>query len=186
MTSTDADTPIRGGFIRVDPVTGAIAQIIPFQTDPATVSRALASTPTNGNMSEPREQITFTLALEATAPATNRLGVYPMLSALELLMYVPAGPAPLIVFVWGNRRILPVRVTELQVKEQQFDGALTPIQAELAVTVQVLKTADLAEGSEGRRLWDAHVKVLQSLASDLPPATLADLGLGGLGGTTTP
>jgi hypothetical protein len=172
---------IRGGFMRVDPVTSALVQIIAFQSDPATLSRSLVSTPTNGNPSEPREQITFTLALDATAAGTNQLGIYPMLSALELLLYVAADPPPLTVFVWGNRRILPIRLIELQVKEQAFDAALTPIQAELAVTLQVLKAADLAAGSEGRRLWDAHVLVMQRLASELPPATLADLGLGSQG-----
>ena len=186
MASIDADKPIRGGFIRMDPLTAAVTQILPFQTDPATVSRGLVSTPTNGSPSEPREQITFTLALDATAPGANQLGIYPMLSALELLMYAPAGAPPLIVFVWGGRRILPIRVVELQVTEQQFDAALTPIRAQLAVTVQVLKTADLAAASEGRRLWDEHVTVMQTLASNLPAATLADLGLAALGGASTP
>lgn len=64
--------------------------------------------------SGPHEQLTVQLALDATIPpGPGQTGVYPLLSALELLLYVPAVPAnqlPLIVFVLGGRRLLPVRI----------------------------------------------------------------------------
>ena len=88
--------------------------------------------------------------------------------------------------MWGSRRILPVRLIELQVKERLFDATLTPTQAELAVTLQVLKEADLATASKGRRLWDAHLLSMQELAKAVPLVPLADLGLGGEGGLVPP
>lgn len=186
-TSTDTDTSIRGGFVRVEPTTGIIVQILAFQLNPATLSRALVVSALNEeSTAEPRELITFALGLEATGPNASQLGIYPLLSALELVMYVPAGPPPLILFVWGSRRVLPVRLIELQVKEQLFDATLTPTQAELAVTLQVLKKADLATGSKGRDLWDAHLLIMQDLANAVPLVALADLGLGGEGGLVPP
>ena len=71
-------------------------------------------------------------------------------------------------------------MTELHVTEQLFDDVLTPTRAELAVTLQVLKKADLAAGSFGLQQWEAHLAIMQQLASTLPIAPLSDLGLGGL------
>src|SRR5262249_13726532 len=70
--------------------------------------------------------------------------------------------------------------------EQWFDVQLDPVRAEIAVTVKILKEADLAPGSSGRVLWDAHVRQLQALAATLPPATLADLGLTAVPGQEKP
>jgi hypothetical protein len=176
-TSTESLSPLRGAFVRVDPGTGVIAQILAFPRNAEALSRTLVRALGDG-ASEPRELITFTLPLEATNSSTNQLGIYPLLSALELLLYVPGGSPPLILFVWGSRRVLPIRVLELQVKEQQFDAALTPLQAELALTLQVLKTADLGADTQGRQLWNAHLKLKQVLSNAVPLATLADIGLG--------
>ena len=177
--SNDAAQLIRSGFVRVDPLTGA-AHVLVLPRNPATLSRALVSTPNAEGTGEPREQISFVLMLEAIPAGTDQLGIYPLLSALELLLYLPSAPPPVLLFVWGSRRILPVRVIELHVKEQLFDDVLTPTQAELAVTLQVLKKADLAAGTLGREQWEAHLAIMQQLASALPLAALSDLGLGGL------
>ena len=78
----------------------------------------------------------------------------------------------------GGRRVVPVRITELQIVEQAFDPALNPIRAEVAVTLLVLKDADLPSNSQGRALWDAHYALLQQLAKTAYDAgSLAALGL---------
>jgi hypothetical protein len=178
-----AANSIRSGFITIDVETNTIRQIIAVQHNPNTVSRTLDAAAVAPPGSEPHEQLTVQLAVDATIPpAPGQTGVYPMLSALELLLYVPAVPLnrlPLIVFVWGRRRVLPVRILQLQIVEQSFDAELNPVRAEIAVTLKILKEADLAAGSSGRTLWDAHVRQLQALAATLPQATLADLGLTG-------
>ena len=176
-----AANSIRSGFITIDAKTNSIRQIIAVQHNPNTVSRTLDGAAEAPPGSEPHEQLTVQLALDATTPpGPGQTGVYPLLSALELLLYVPAVPAnqlPLIVFVCGSRRVLPVRILQLQILEQSFDAELHPVRAEMAVTLKILKEADLAPGSSGRVLWDAHVRQLQALAATLPQATLADLGL---------
>lgn len=176
---------IKGGFIRIDPRTNAIVQIMAFQYNPETLSRSLVTPPNPGVEPEPREVITFTLVVDAAraqgrSEATAQNGVSPVLSALELLLYVPPGPpasAPLVVFAWGKNRVLPVRVTEFQIVEQSFDTVLNPVRVEIAVTLLVLKDVDLPVGSLARKLWDDHLVRMQQLASEVPPSTLADLGL---------
>ena len=61
-----------------------------------------------------------------------------------------------VVFVWGSRRVLPVRVIELPVTEQLFDDVLTPTRAELAVTLRVLRSRSRGRTSgrgSGKRTW---------------------------------
>jgi hypothetical protein len=177
---------IKGGFIRLDPRTNAIVQILAFESNPRTLSRSLVNPPEATPNSEPHEVIRFTLVLDAPDPpqgsgvTTVAIGIYPLLSALELLLYVPAGPEetiPLIVFAWGHFRVLPVRLSEFQIVEQKFDAELNPIHAEIGVVLRVLKDADLPPDSLARRLWDNHLIELQQLARQASSATLADLGL---------
>ena len=174
---------IHSGFITIDVETNTIRQIIAVQHNPNAVSRTLDGTAEAPPGFEPHEQLTIQLALDVTIPpAAGQTGVYPMLSALELLLYVPAVPVnrlPLVIFVWGSRRVLPVRILQLQILEQSFDVELNPVRAEIVVTLKILKEADLGPGSSGRALWDAHLRQLQALAATLPQATLADLGLTG-------
>ena len=134
--------------------------------------------------SAPRETVSFTLVLDAadkleTGDAvTQQNGLLPAISALELLLY-PLGNG-ITVWVSGSRRVVPVRITEMQIVEQSFDPTLNPIRAEVAVTLQVLKDADLVNNPRGRALWDAHFATLQQLAKLANSGTLTALGLTGI------
>ena len=131
---------------------------------------------------EPRELITFALGLESR-PERESAWDLPAAVGTRTLAVCPGRSAAADPVRVGSRRVLPVRVIELQVKEQLFDATLTPTQAELSVTLQVLKEADLAAASKGRQLWDTHVLLMQELAKAVPLVALADLGLGGEGGS---
>ena len=184
---SEAAKLIKSGFITIDFETNTIRQILAVEHNPKTVSRHLLGSANPVPGTEPGELITLHLLLDATTQppsggAGAPTGIYPLLSALELLLYVPTGRPnhiPWIIFVWGGRRILPVRVTEMQIVEESFDSALNPVRAELTVTMKVLKDADLAPSSYGRSLWDVHLQLVQTLAATAPAATLADLGLAG-------
>lgn len=129
----------------------------------------------------PGESFAFTLFLDANeeiagsnpvgAALASVSGVYPRLSALEMLQYpmgsgsagllgqvsasisasgigaspsasstqnVPASQVPVVLFVWGPQRIVPVRVTALTITERLYDSALNPIHAEAQITLRVL------------------------------------------------
>lgn len=177
---------LRAGFLLLDPNTAAVSKVIEFPFNPATLSRELQAVSSDGSPAEPREMISFTILLDASDglanrdPVTMELGVLPLLSALEVLLYSPPPGEPLLVFVWGPRRVLPVRISSLSVSEQLFDSKLNPIQVQIAVTLQSLKSVDLPEGSQGRRLWDTHLQVIEQLSLQIRAGKLSDLGLDGI------
>jgi hypothetical protein len=86
------------------------------------------------------------------------LGILPEVSALENLLYpaesrgdansdgkepVKARRArPTVLFVWGKRRVLPVRITGMTVNETRFNAQLNPTRAEVDVALEVLGESD--------------------------------------------
>lgn len=108
------------------------------------------------------------LAEPATHPHTVLYGLNPTLAALELLLYpdstqilqqvalavagtVQTSPAdlPLVLFVWGPSRVLPVRLTKFSVTEQAFDQLLNPIQAKVELGMKVMTYLELEQTSLG-------------------------------------
>lgn len=57
---------------------------------------------------------------------------------------VPESQVPVVLFVWGPMRIMPVRVTALSVAEKLYDSALNPTHAEAQITLTVLTPDELA------------------------------------------
>jgi hypothetical protein len=57
---------------------------------------------------------------------------------------VPTMMVPIVLFIWGPFRVVPVRVTAFSVIEKQFDALLNPTHAEARITLQVLTPDDLA------------------------------------------
>jgi hypothetical protein len=108
-------------------------------------------------------------------------GAYIQLSALEMLQYpiasqstllgqvsatlstaavgsgtvptitVPASQVPVVLFVWGPQRIVPVRVTQLSITERLYDELLNPVHAEVQITLRVLTPDELAAVQEPMR-----------------------------------
>lgn len=64
-------------------------------------------------------------------------------SASEVRRPIPLQQVPVVLFVWGPRRIVPVRVTALSVAETLYDAVLNPIHAEVQVTLRVLTPDEL-------------------------------------------
>jgi hypothetical protein len=56
---------------------------------------------------------------------------------------VPLGQVPIVLFVWGALRIVPVRVTAFSVTEKLYDAALNPTHAEATITLTVLTPDEL-------------------------------------------
>ncbi|RME42948.1 MAG: hypothetical protein D6791_16625, partial [Chloroflexi bacterium] len=126
----------------------------------------------------PIETIDITITLDAadqlaepeSYPRTAAYGLQPALAALELLLY-PAGSAkldlsnllnprltpvtraeaqtPLVLFIWGKTRLLPVQITRFGVSEQAFDPDLNPIRATVDLSMRVLTSVELAQDNIG-------------------------------------
>lgn len=101
--------------------------------------------------------------LETKNPLAIATGLHPTLAALELLLYPPStelilntalsllgssiispAQAPLVLFVWGPLRVVPVRVMSVGITEQAFDQLLNPIQAKVQLGLRALTVPELA------------------------------------------
>lgn len=57
---------------------------------------------------------------------------------------VPASAMPVVLFIWGPGRIVPVRVTGLTINEKLYNGTLSPTHAEAQLALRVLTPTELA------------------------------------------
>jgi hypothetical protein len=114
------------------------------------------------------ETIGLTLQLDATDDLSDgrgvagQFGIGPQLSVLELMMYpktdqlfgfpignllggtdqfgaAQAKTIPILLFVWGRKRVLPVVMTSQQITEQEYFPDLNPKRAQCVVQLKVLE-----------------------------------------------
>jgi hypothetical protein len=64
--------------------------------------------------------------------------------------------APMTLFVWGLKRVLPVRLTSLSITEEAHDQSLNPIRAKVELSLSVLSYHDLTVTSPGNALFLVH------------------------------
>jgi len=88
--------------------------------------------------------------------------------------------APLLLFVWGANRVVPVRLTDLSITEEAFDAALNPVRAKVSIGLRVMSTDDLGFDHRGGSAFINHLRSRESLAGKTGSATLATLGLSSL------
>jgi hypothetical protein len=138
--------------------------------------------------------------MERGDPITGQFGVAPALASLEMLLYPKSAlvianevlaalgiievippEAPLTLFVWGLKRVLPVRLTELSITEDAFDPALNPIRAKVSLSLRVLSYDDVGLLSVGGGLFLAHQVIKEVMASIAGTATIG----GALPGTAS-
>lgn len=71
---------------------------------------------------------------------------------------LPRGSVPIVLFVWGPGRIIPVRLTSFSVEEQAYSAELYPTRAEVSVGLRVLTPDDLETH------WDTSGKEMATAA----------------------
>jgi hypothetical protein len=139
------------------------------------------------------------LEFPAQNPAAAQYGIGPQLALIESLLYPGASQlaavdaqasagtleiapmlAPLVLFVWGKNRIVPVKISEFSVTEEAFDAGLNPIRAKLSLSLRVMSTDDLGFGTKGGSLYMAYLQNREKLATRANAATFATLGIGGI------
>lgn len=141
------------------------------------------------------ESISFEIRLDATDklndgdPITEQFGIAPQLSTLELMVHPkeesllgaalgsllgsPDGfsftrgeKPPMILFIWGRKRVLPVNINSMNITETEFSTDLNPIRATISVSLTVI---------EGPNLAYTYSKVMKEVMSVLNLANIADV-----------
>ena len=187
---------LKGAIVGIDPM-NPLASIAVFQYNPDTVTRSLQvqGSGDGGDRSEamrlkgpPIETIKMDVEIDATDQMekadsiTKELGIYPQLSALEMLVYpksalviantialalgtVEVQPplAPFTLLVWGIKRVVPVRLTDFSITEEAFDQALNPIRAK--VSLRVLSYNDFTITNPGYHIFLAHQIAKEAFAT---------------------
>ena len=188
---------LKGALIGVDPL-NPLASIVVFQYNPATLTRTLQPqmSGSGGNRNEavrlfgpPTETIKLDVEIDATDQLETAegtavsMGIYPQLSALEMLIYPKSAAviantillavgtievipveAPFTLFIWGSKRILPVRLTELSITEEAHDVNLNPIRARASVGLSVLSYNDLPITNPGYGVFLANQIIKEAMA----------------------
>jgi hypothetical protein len=196
----------RGALIGID-IFNPLASIIVFQYNPDTMTRRLTARTTGGQdggdkkealrlSGPPQETITVNVEFDAADQPDVTPTVYPALSALEMLFYpkssvviantalallgnteIISPQAPLTIFVWGPQRVLPVRLTELSITEQDFDALLNPIRAKVDLSLHVLSYNDLQITNPGYFLFLAHQIAKETLATQNVSSSVQNIGV---------
>lgn len=113
------------------------------------------------------------------SPTSAQLSATNALSASGTLEIIPV-EAPLAVFVWSANRIVPVRITELNITEEAFDPNLNPIRAKVGISMRVLSVDDLGFDHRGGTLFLAQLRRREALAARAAPGSASALGIAGI------
>lgn len=188
---------LKGAIVGID-IFNPLASVVVFQYNPEQLTRSLDPqySDSGGARGEalrlggpPRESISATInidvidQLQEGSETAGALGLYPQLSALEMLIYPksalviantvllatgtievvpPAGPLTL--FIYGWQRVVPVKMTSLSISEVAHDPQLNPIRASADISMQVLTYNDLPLEHPGYWTFMAHQVVKETMA----------------------
>lgn len=136
------------------------------------------------------ESISFDIRLDATDQLnegdtiTEQFGIAPQLATLELMVspkksliafltaskkgysFTKEPNPPMILFIWGRKRVLPVNITRMNIKEEAFSTSLNPIRANVSVNLTVI---------EGKNTAYKYSKAMNKMMSALNLANIADI-----------
>lgn len=202
---------MKGALVGVD-IANPLASVVVFQYNPATLTRRLEARAAGegGDLGEttrlsgpPKETITLSVEIDAADqlekadPLAVGMGLYPTLSALEMMLYPKTATVvansllalagsieilpiegPLVLFAWGANRVLPVRLASFSITEEAFDTLLNPILAKVELSLQVLSYQDFSILHPGFSLFMAH-QVSKEVMGTLNVAnSVQNIGLG--------
>jgi len=182
----------KGAIIGLDPF-NPLASVVIFQYNPVTLTRTLTPKIEGGTANQamrisgpPGETISLDLTINAADQLEkgDATGLYPALASLEMLLYPKSAQvilnealkvmgvievippqAPLTLFIWGVKRVVPVRITQFTITEEAFDPDLNPINATVRLSLAVLTYQDLGLLSAGGALFMTHQVIKEVMAT---------------------
>lgn len=150
------------------------------------------STPTGTELLAGPPQETLTLQarisavdqLQAGNATAAQFGIHPQLATLEMMLFPSSATiqakvaqlalgmlevippeAPLTLFVWGTRRVLPVQITHYHVMETLYDPKLNPIDAAVDLDLNVLTYEAFTPTQAGFYIYMANLAQREVMAA---------------------
>lgn len=183
---------LRGALVSVDPST-LESVVVPLQYNPALVQRAyqIAATTQGAGAGQragsPTETVQIEVVLDATEQGNGNTGSVsshiaailglasqPSNEVLDNLQRASQGmidilppSAPLVLFVYGPRRVQPVVLTEISVAEEAHSPSLAPLRARVSLGMQVLRHTDVPAGQLAHALSLANQIVQEARAAQV-------------------
>ncbi|MEU6036011.1 hypothetical protein ABZ801_11435 [Actinomadura sp. NPDC047616] len=146
------------------------------------------------DVSVAEENIAFDIRLDASEglnegdPVAGRFGISPRLSTLELMVrpkgegvieqglralvgspggfsYTKRPNPPLVLFVWGRKRVVPVNINGLGIVETEYSADLSPVRATVSVSLTVI---------EGKSVPQMYTNAMKEAMSMVNLANIAD------------
>jgi hypothetical protein len=155
----------KGAIVGLD-IQKPLASLVVFQYNPETLQRTLQVASValgTGSQSDvlrlfapPSENITVEIELDATDQLERGDGL----------------------FVWGIKRVLPVRISSMTITEDFFDGKLNPLRAKVRLEMRVLNYYDLGFFSVGGAAFLGHQLLKEAMASIQGLGTIAAVASG--------
>lgn len=189
---------IKGALVGMD-IFNPLASVVVFQYNPETMTRRLEARSAGGGGDQgetmrlsgpPKETITLSIEIDAADqleeanPIATKMGIYPSLSALEMMLYPKSAlviantvlsligsieilpmEAPFVLFAWGAQRVLPVRITSFSITEEAYDTMLNPIGAKVELSLSVLSYQDFGVLHPGHSLFLVHQLAKEVMAT---------------------
>ena len=138
-------------------------------------------------------------AMELGEATVGEVGIHPQLAALEMMLYPSSAnlesnntlaqsgtleilpmETALVLFVFGQNRVLPVRLTDFSVTEEAFDPNLNPIRAKVSLGMRVLSVDDVGFNHKAGSLFMSYLQQKEGLRNKHQAGTLGALGLTGI------
>jgi hypothetical protein len=126
------------------------------------------------------------MEIKAQNQVSQDLGLHPELALMEL-MTQPQGESrtslPIVIFKWGEKRVVPVYIVTMTIEEKAFNLMLNPTRATISLTLKVIDAAEAASNKGAAKAFIRHqndrvslVKIYksetgQTLASPRPGIT---------------
>lgn len=128
-------------------------------------------------------------------PGVVKRGIASAIAALEMLIYPESAKILanrdranrgeleilpmekyLTLFSWGKDRILPVRVTQFSLNEEEFSPELHPLRARISLSLRVLSIDDLGFDHRGGNLYLRYHQAKEQLAAQARGTDAETLG----------
>ena len=139
-----------------------------------TLPSASGANPSLDSQGLPAELFYLTFELDSLdiesssqSQSLSDLGLHPALAMLELMMQPQVVGKqtflPIVIFKWGAKRSLAVRIVSMSVDEKAFDISLNPIRVSVSLSLRVLDATEINSNPGARNVYSSHQNVKTTL-----------------------